>query len=275
MTSENASGINRAKPAFVLISGAAGGIGSAAARRFIRDGASVAITDINADRLKVLADETGALAVPADGTSREELRDVVARTVAEFGGLDTVVATQGAASPGAASAKGDGAWSRALDINLNGAFYLATEALRPLVQRRGSIVMISSIAGVIAGPPGSVGYTAAKAGLIGMVRWLARDFGPKGVRVNAVAPGWVRTALGDDGMAFLAEREGITREEAYRLATQHVPLRRAAEPEEIAAVCAFLASPDASMVTGHVLVADGGGAAVDSSTIAFDPPAGA
>jgi meso-butanediol dehydrogenase / (S,S)-butanediol dehydrogenase / diacetyl reductase len=75
-------------------------------------------------------------------------------------------------------------------------------------------------------------------------------------------------------MAYLAERDGITVEEAYALTTRHVPLRRAAEPEEIAAVCAFLASGDASMVTGHVLFADGGGAAVDASTTVFDPPSG-
>ena len=116
-----------------------------------------------------------------------------------------------------------------------------------------------------------VGYTAAKAAIIG-TRWLARDYGPKGVRVNAVCPGWVRTPLGEGAMIYLAEREGITVDEAYALTTQHVPLRRPAEPEEIAGVCAFLASGDASMVTGHVLVADGGGAVVDSSTIVFDTP---
>jgi NAD(P)-dependent dehydrogenase (short-subunit alcohol dehydrogenase family) len=263
----------RTTPEFVLVSGAAGGIGSAIARRFTQDGARVAITDLDADRLKAVAAETGTLALPADGTQRDELRDVVAAAATEFGRLDAVIAAQGASAPGPANAKGDRAWAAALEINLNGAFYLATEAMPRLMESRGNIVMISSVAGVIAGPPGSVGYTAAKAGLIGLVRWLARDFGPKGVRVNAVAPGWVRTPLGDGGMAYLAEREGITREQAYQLATEHVPLRRPAEPAEIAAVCAFLASSDASIVTGHVLLADGGGATVDSSTMIFDPPA--
>lgn len=258
---------------FVLVSGAAGGVGSATARRFTDDGARVAVTDIDADRLKALAEETGAIALPADGTSREALHEVVDRTVAEFGGLDTLIAAQGAAVSGIASPKGDSAWSRALDVNLNGAFLLASEALPHLVERRGSIVMIASTAGIFSGPAGTVGYTAAKSGLIGLVRWLARDFGPRGVRVNAVCPGWVRTAMGEGAMEYLAQRDGVSMDEAYRLAAAHIPLRRVAEPSEIASVCAFLASPDASMVTGHVLVADGGGAAVDPATIAFDPPA--
>lgn len=267
--------MNRTRPQFVLISGAAGGVGSATARRFLDDGAKVAVTDIDAGRLKALAEESGAIALPADGTNREALREVVAGTIAELGGLDTLVAAQGAAVSGNASAKGDSAWFRALDVNLNGAFFLASEALPYLVEHHGSVVMIASTAGILAGPPGTVGYTVAKSGLVGLVRWLARDFGPRGVRVNAVCPGWVRTAMGEGAMAYLAQREGITLEEAYRLAASHIPLRRVAEPEEIASVCAFLASPDASMVTGHILVADGGGAAVDPATIVFDPPADA
>src|SRR5438105_1785994 len=92
----------RKKPELALVSGAAGGVGSATARRLIEDGARVAVTDIDADRLKTLADEIGALAIPADGTDRDAVKDVVAQTVAEFGGLDTVVAAQGAAVSGTA-----------------------------------------------------------------------------------------------------------------------------------------------------------------------------
>jgi NAD(P)-dependent dehydrogenase (short-subunit alcohol dehydrogenase family) len=263
----------RKRPQFVLVSGAAGGVGSATARRFREDGAEVAITDIDEDGLRRIVDEIDALAVPADGTKRDALKEAVERTVAQFGALDTLIAAQGATSSGIASPKGDGAWFRALDVNLTGAFFLASEALPHLVRRRGSIVMISSTAGIFAGPPGTVGYTAAKSGVIGLVRWLARDFGPRGVRVNAICPGWVRTALADDAMAYLARRDGITPEEAYRVAASHVPLRRAADPDEIASVCAFLASADASMVTGHALVVDGGSSVVDPTTIVLDPPA--
>jgi NAD(P)-dependent dehydrogenase (short-subunit alcohol dehydrogenase family) len=261
---------SRKTPEFVLVSGAAGGVGSATARRFVEGGARVAITDINAERLQAVADEIGALALPADGTKVEELAEVVAQAVEEFGGLDTVVAAQGAAISGPASRKGDRAYQAALDVNLNGSYALVTESVPHLIKRQGSIVMISSAAGLFAGPPGNVGYTVAKHGIIGLVRWLARDLGPRGVRVNAVCPGWVRTALGGGAMEYLGEREGISLDEAYDLATKHTPLRRAADPEEIASVCAFLASSDASMVTGHSLLADGGAAAVDLSTAVFD-----
>lgn len=232
----------------------------------------MALTDIDAERLDAVAAQVNGLALPADGTERDALRDVVAGAVEELGGLDAVIAAQGAQVASTASPKAQEGWTRSLDINLSGAFYLAAEALPHLVQSRGSIVMLSSSAGIFAGPAGTVGYTAAKTGIIGLVRWLAREYGPRGVRVNAVSPGWIRTPLGEGAMAYLAERDGLTIEEAYRATTAHIPLRRAAEPEEIAAVCAFLASSDASMVTGHTLLADGGGAVVDPSTEIFDPP---
>jgi NAD(P)-dependent dehydrogenase (short-subunit alcohol dehydrogenase family) len=263
---------SRRKPELALITGAAGGVGSATARRLVADGARVAITDIDADRLKGLADELGAVALPADGTDRDAVREVVRQAVSELGGLDTLIAAQGAAIAGTANPRHFEAYHRALEVNLHGSFYVAGEALPHLAERRGSIVFITSMAGVIAGPPGTIGYTAAKAGIIGLTRWLARDYGPKGVRVNAVSPGWIRTPLGEGAMAYLAKREGVTPEEAYALTARHVPLRRVAEPEEIASCCAFLASGDASIVSGHILVADGGGAAVDPGTLVFDEP---
>jgi NAD(P)-dependent dehydrogenase (short-subunit alcohol dehydrogenase family) len=134
--------------------------------------------------------------------------------------------------------------------------------------------MFTSTAGVFSAGPGGVGYTAAKAGVIGLMRWIARDFGPQGIRVNAVAPGWIETPLAGATMGYLAEREGISDEEARRLAVAHVPNRRFGKPSEIASVCAFLASEDASMVNGHVLIADGGAAIVDTTTSALDLPEG-
>lgn len=261
---------DRDTPRVVLVSGAAGGVGSAVARKFADGGARVAITDIDADGLRALADELGALALPADGTLVDELSGVVSRAVEAFGALDTVIAAQGAAISGPANRKGDDAYAAAMDVNLNGAYALVTEAVPYLVERRGSIVMISSAAGFFAGPPSNVGYTVAKHGVVGLMRWLARDLGPRGVRVNAVCPGWVRTGLGGGAMEYLGRREGIGVDEAYDLATRHTPLRRPAEPEEIAEVCAFLASDAASIVTGHALFADGGAAAVDLSTAVFD-----
>jgi meso-butanediol dehydrogenase/(S,S)-butanediol dehydrogenase/diacetyl reductase len=261
------------RPTRVLISGAAGGLGSSVARRFAADGAQVALTDINGDGVKALADELGGLPLTADGTVREELREVVARTAAEFGGIDAIIGAQGAQVTSTTSPKTHEGWQKSLDINLSGPFYLAAEAMPHLVASRGSAVLISSSAGIFSGPVGTAGYTAAKTGVVGLVRWLAREYGPQGVRVNGVSPGWIRTALGDGGMAFIAQRDGISVDEAYAAATSRVPLRRPADPAEIAAVCAFLTSSDASMVTGHTVVADGGGAVIDCSTGIFDPPA--
>ena len=159
-----------------------------------------------------------------------------------------------------------------LRASLTTAFITARETLPALIERGGgSIVIVSSIAGLAAGPS-LAGYVSAKHGVIGLTRSLARDYGPRGVRVNAVCPGWVRTPVGDEQMDILAARDGITREEAYALTAAHVPLRRPAEPREIASIIAFLASDDSSFVTGSVLVVDGGASAVDVPTLAFEEP---
>jgi meso-butanediol dehydrogenase/(S,S)-butanediol dehydrogenase/diacetyl reductase len=160
----------------------------------------------------------------ATGTAREPIREVVARTVQELGGLDALMATQGAASPGPANAKGDKAWAEALDINLCGPYYLLAEATPHPAARQGSAVLIASTAGIFAGPVGSGtprASTASSALPAGSRANLAR-----GVRVNALCPGWVKTKLADDVIAFLAKREGISEDEAYRRSTRHIPMRR-------------------------------------------------
>jgi meso-butanediol dehydrogenase/(S,S)-butanediol dehydrogenase/diacetyl reductase len=265
-------GNGRRMPEFVLISGGAGATGLAIARRFVAEGSKVALTDIDEARLQAAADELGALALPADGTNRDALAEVVERTVSEFGALDTVIATQGSFATGPTGRRGDKQWFAALDINLNGCYFLLTEALPHLLERQGSVVVISSTAGLFGGPEGAIGYSAAKAGVINFIRYLARSYGPRGLRANAVCPGWIRTALAGESMEWLAEREGISIDEAWDLCTSHTPLRRPAEPEEIASACAFLASSDASMVTGHTLMVDGGSTTVEMGTIAFDRP---
>ena len=121
--------------------------------------------------------------------------------------------------------------------------------------------------------PNLFGYTTTKHGLTGLMRSLARDYSPQGVRVNAVCPGWVRTPMADQAMDLVGAMRGIGREGAYRLLTCNVPLGRPGEPDEVAAICAFLASPDASLITGAMLMADGGAHIVDVPTIPLDPRA--
>jgi meso-butanediol dehydrogenase / (S,S)-butanediol dehydrogenase / diacetyl reductase len=253
----------------VLISGGGTGIGAAAARRFAADGASVVVIGRRPAPLEALAAETGAVACPGDASSSADVRRAVEVARERFGGVDAVVANAGGHFGAGAIDTDDADWTAALAANLTSAFLLAREALPSLIERHGSIVVVASLAGHFAGPS-VVGYTAAKHGLIGLTRSLARDYGPEGVRVNAVCPGWVRTPMADGFMDHLAERDGISREQAYELVTRDVPLRRPAEPEQIAAVCAFLAGAESAAMTGAILMADGGASSVDLPTLAFD-----
>ncbi len=166
----------------------------------------------------------------------------------------------------------DEAWAQGLRANLDTAFVVARECLPYLIDRQGCIVIISSIAGLAAGTE-VCGYTTAKHGLIGLARSLARDYGPRGVPVNVVCPGWVKTPMADAELKELAQAKGLSLEQTYALVTRDVPLRRPAEPEEIASICRFLASEQASIVTGAVITADGGATIVDVPTLAFCEPA--
>ena len=253
-----------------LVTGCGTGIGAATAARVRADGAEVVITGRRPERLEDVASRTGAVPVAGDAANPSDVQRAVRTAVERFGGLDVVVANAGGGGEGAVLDTDDAAWDEGLRASLTTAFVTAREALPALLERGGgSIVIVSSIAGLAAGPA-LAGYVSAKHGVIGLARSLARDYGPKGVRVNAVCPGWVRTPVGDEQMDILARRRGISREDAYALTSEHVPLRRPAAPEEIAAVIAFLASDDASFVTGSVVVVDGGASAVDVPTIPFE-----
>jgi NAD(P)-dependent dehydrogenase (short-subunit alcohol dehydrogenase family) len=150
---------------------------------------------------------------------------------------------------------------------------LVRAALPAMLERGGgSIVLVSSVNGLV-GAPSLVAYDTSKAGLIALSRSIAVDYGARGIRSNTLCPGWVVTPMGDGAMDALAAARGISRQDAYDLATRHVPLRRAATAQEIASCCLFLVSDESSIVTGTTLVADGGGLAVDMTSIVFRSPA--
>jgi NAD(P)-dependent dehydrogenase (short-subunit alcohol dehydrogenase family) len=252
-----------------LVTGGGTGIGAATARRFAVEGAHVVVTGRRPEPLERLAGEIGGAAAVGDAASTEDMRGAVADAVARFGGLDIVVAAAGGSGTPAAGETSDERWAVALDSNLTSCFVTCREALPALLSRGGGSIVIVASAAALAGPPALAGYTAAKTGLIGLTRSLAVDYGPRGIRVNALCPAWVRTPMADEEMDRLADSRALTRAEAYELATRLYPLRRAADPEEIAACCLFLASAESSFVTGTVLVADGGGSAVDVGTLPF------
>jgi meso-butanediol dehydrogenase / (S,S)-butanediol dehydrogenase / diacetyl reductase len=251
-----------------IVTGAGTGIGAAVARRFAVEGASVVLMGRTSASLEEVAAQTGGVASPGDSARTSDVQRAVDRALERFGGLDVVVANAGSEGGGAALDADDAAWVAGLRNNLTGAFVIAREAIPGLVESRsGSIVIVSSIA-ALASVPGMTAYNTAKAGLLGLTRSLAIDYGPE-VRVNAVCPGWIRTPMADREMDSLAEQEGISREDSYARVTAPTPLRRPGTPEEIAAVCLFLASAEASFVTGSIFIADGGTMAVNLGTLPF------
>jgi NAD(P)-dependent dehydrogenase (short-subunit alcohol dehydrogenase family) len=253
-----------------IISGGGTGIGAATARRFAAEGAGVVVLGRRPEPVEAVARQIGGVAVAGDAADPEHAGRAVRTAVERFGGVDVVVAGAGGRGTPAVLETGDEVWADSFRSNVTTAFVLTREALPSLIDRRGAIVIVASLAGHAAGPE-NAGYTAAKHGLIGLARSLARDYGPRGVRTNVVSPGWVRTPMADEEMDELASRRGVTREEAYVLATADVPLRRPATAEEIASVCLFLASDESSIVNGAVIRADGGAHVVDVPTLAFQP----
>jgi meso-butanediol dehydrogenase / (S,S)-butanediol dehydrogenase / diacetyl reductase len=252
----------------VLITGGGSGIGAACARLFAQEGAHVCVVGRRKEVLENLAAEINGLAVVADASHTPDMKRALEVASNHFGGIDVLVANAGGHGVGDALHTDDSSWAQARRANLDTAFVAARESLPSLIDRRGAIVFIASIAALAAGPD-VCGYTTFKHALIGLTRSLARDYGPRGVRVNAVCPGWVRTPMADEEMQPLMQDRGLTLDEAYALVTADVPLRRAASPGEVAAVVRFLASDDASIITGAVIVADGGSSIVDVPTLAF------
>jgi NAD(P)-dependent dehydrogenase (short-subunit alcohol dehydrogenase family) len=252
----------------VLITGGGTGIGAACARRLAAEGMRVAVLGRRKAPLDVVAAEVGGLAIVADASRTDDMRSAVTRVADRFGGVDALIANAGGHGVSAALQTDDASWRKARSGNLDSAFVAARAALPCLLRRQGTIVFVSSIAALGSGPE-VCGYTTFKHAVIGLMRSLARDYGPQGVRVNAVCPGWVRTPMSDEEMQPLMRQHGISLDGAYALVTADVPLRRPANADEIASVCRFLISPDASIITGAVIVADGGSTITDVGTLAF------
>jgi len=257
----------------VVITGGGTGIGAATARRYASEGAKVAVLGRRIEPLQAVADEIGALAIATDASDAAQVRSALERVANEFGRIDVVVANAGGHGLSTVGETSDEEWETAFSTNVTTAFVVVREALPELLKSKGQIVIVSSLAGVFAGP-GVAGYTVGKHALIGLTKSLARDYGKHGIRVNAVCPGWVRTPMADGEMdALMSIRPEIAdRASAYAKVTDNVPLHRVAEPEEIASIIRFLGSDESSIMTGNTILADGGAHIVDLPTIAFDNP---
>lgn len=233
-----------------LITGGAAGIGLAIANNYLQNGAQVVLLDRDPQVVQIAQqlDEQRALGIVMDVTDKASIEQAVAQANAHFGQLDVLVNSAGIVALYPAQELPEDAWDNTMAVNLKGVFLTSQAVGHYLIrQGSGSIINLASQAGVVA-LPNHLAYCASKAGVIGLTQVLALEWGPHNVRVNAISPTVVLTELG---------RKAWSGEVAEQM-KQKIPLRRFAEPQDIAASALFLASDAASMITGSNLVVDGG-----------------
>jgi NAD(P)-dependent dehydrogenase (short-subunit alcohol dehydrogenase family) len=236
----------------VIVTGGGGGIGSEICREFSSRGATVAIWELNLDAGRRVADELpGAKAFEVDITDSKAVDRTLEATVEEFGGVDALINNAGVSLVGDPTHElSDEIWHRSIGVMQTGVFFCSRAAGRQMIkQGKGAIVNVSSIRGFSANP-GRLPYCAAKAAVIIMTQVMAGEWGPLGIRVNAVAPGVQATGMWKEEVA-----RGLYDEQAY---IDVIPARRIGDPREVGRLCAFLVSDEADYVTGACLTIDGG-----------------
>jgi meso-butanediol dehydrogenase / (S,S)-butanediol dehydrogenase / diacetyl reductase len=234
-----------------FITGGGTGIGAAVARRMAADGARVVLMGRRREPLEAVTRDIGGLALQGDAADPKAVRAALAEVQKKFGPVDVLVANAGGHGVGPTISMSDETWSLATRSNLDTAFVCARECLPDLIERRGNIVVVASIAGLFAGPA-AAGYVTMKHACVGF------------------CPGWVATAMADEQMQVIVDKHGLASvDEAYRLVTKDVPLGRPATPEEVSNVICFVASGEAAMMNGSILTVDGGATVVDLPTLAF------
>jgi len=239
----------------VIITGAGIGIGRATAMRFADQGDHVIVTDVLADEANATVEDIAkaggsAEYLPLDVRDTSAADALVADVAQRHGRLDVIVANAGIAHRVPIAEMTDEKWDTTFDIDLKGMLRVIRPAL-PVMTQGGAIVCLSSIMGVAYGWDEHVHYSSAKAGVVGLVRGLAVEIAKRGIRVNGVAPGYIRTAQ------LLSEKNSLG-PKAEEIASPYIPMSRLGEPDEIASVIGFLASTDASYLTGQVVTVDGG-----------------
>jgi 3-oxoacyl-[acyl-carrier protein] reductase len=241
-----------------VVTGAGGGIGAATARRLADEGAAVVLVDREeaAEQVASAIDAAGghASTIAADVADASQVERVIEHVVERHGRLDVLVNNAGITRDNLLFKLTEDDWDQVIDVNLKSVFLCSRAAQRVMVEaKRGAIVSLSSRSAL--GNRGQANYSAAKAGIRGLTATMAIELGPFGVRANAVAPGYIATAM----TAATARRVGVDPAEHQQQAAARTPLRRVGQPEEVASVIAFLASDDAAYVTGQTIEINGGG----------------
>jgi 3-oxoacyl-[acyl-carrier protein] reductase len=233
-----------------VVTGGSRGIGRVIAQRLAADGARVVVTARSAEGAEACAAELpgeGHLGIACDVADRAAVDAMVKRVESELGGVDVLVNNAGVTADNILVRLGDEDWDRVLNTNLRGAFLMIRAVARGMMKRRaGRIINITSVVG-LTGNRGQVNYAASKAGLVGVTKSVAKELASRNVLCNAVAPGFIETDMTSD--LTEASREALQ---------QQIALGRLGSPEDVAGVVAFLAGPDATYITGQVLVVDGG-----------------
>jgi len=239
---EQSNGLGRLKGRRIIITGGGSGIGKATAILFTREGAQVAVLDLNLENAQATARQIGGHGFQADVSSEESTAATVEQAAAALGGIDGVVNAAGIMLTGPMTQLPMAAWRKTLDVNLTGPYVVSRSCLPWLSQAKGStIVNIASAAGLLPNASGLTAYAASKGGLVNLTRAMAAELAPA-IRVNTVCPGMVDTPMAD----------------GFRGNVGNYALKRIADPQEIAQAILFLTSSDSSYVTGSTLATDGG-----------------
>lgn len=248
----------------VLVTGSGAGIGAAIAVGMAEAGAIVVTADIDGAAAQKTADaasefQNKTLALQADVRSLVDIDRMVETTVGEFGRLDVIVNNAGVTRKAFIMDLTEEDWDRIHSVNAKGVFFCLQRAARQMIEQgEGRIVNIASIAGRGYAGTSNAAYAASKGAVIALTKTAAQQLGPHNITVNAICPGVTRTPLGERNLVVRAEEQGISLEEARERHYAQIPLGRANEPEDIAAMAVFLASPGARNITGQAYNVDGG-----------------
>ncbi|WP_417500456.1 SDR family NAD(P)-dependent oxidoreductase [Methylophaga sp.] len=254
----------------VLITGAAQGLGECLARHYAANGYKVIGLDLNKEKMEHLSAEIDLHPFGVDVSSRDSWESVIGEIAEITGGaLDVSIANAGVLRMGNAVDVDDKDWDLLTRANFTGAMMTAKFTLPLLTKNKGNILFLGSISSNFAAA-NDISYVATKHGVNGIMKSVALDFGPKGVRSNMICPGWMKTPMSNEEMEGIMKRYECSLDEAYSLATKNLPLRRPAEMQEIAEVIYFVTSEHASFMTGVNLTVDGGGSTVDVGMLALD-----